>query len=160
MCENRSASSSQGNGLQMTTEFFSLSAPAVVHHNTREIALAEEAIRRGEARFSAAGALVVETGVHTGRSAQDKYVLRDATTEKAVWWNKQKPMSPDRLDLLWAAFSAHAKTREMFVQDLYAGADPAPRLNARIFVEYAWHALFIRPLLRRPTAAELVGFAP
>ena len=51
-------------------------------------------------------------------------------------------------------------SRELFVQDLYAGADPAHRLNARIFVEYAWHALFIRHLLRRPAAAELAGFVP
>ena len=144
----------------MTTELFSLSAPARVHHNTREIELSEEAIRRGEARFSAAGALVVETGAHTGRSAQDKYTVRDATTEKAVWWDNNKPMTPEQFDLLWADFSAHAKTREMFVQDLYAGADPAHRLNARIFVEYAWHALFIRHLLRRPSAADLAGFAP
>src|SRR5207237_74240 len=57
-------------------------------------------------------------------------------------------------------FSAHARTRELFVQDLYAGADPAHRLNARIFVEYAWHALFIRHLLRRPAVAELAGFVP
>lgn len=144
----------------MTSEFFPLSAPARMHHNTREAELAEESIRRGEARFAASGALVVETGAHTGRSAQDKYAVRDATTEQAVWWDNNKPMTPEQFDLLWADFSAHAKTREMFVQDLYAGADRAHRLNARVFVEYAWHALFIRHLLRRPAAAELAGFAP
>ena len=117
-------------------------------------------MRRGEARFAASGALVVETGAHTGRSAQDKYTVRDATTEKAVWWDNNKPMSPEQFELLWADFRAHAKSREMFVQDLYAGADPAHRLNARVFVEYAWHALFIRNLLRRPAAAELAGFSP
>src|SRR5215813_9656610 len=144
----------------MTRELFSLSAPAKVNHNTREIELSEEAIRRGEARFSAAGALVVETGAHTGRSAQDKYTVRDATTEKAVWWDNNKPMTPEQFDLLWADFSAHAKTRELFVQDLYAGADPAHRLNARIFTELAWHAIFIRHLLRKTKASELAKFAP
>src|SRR5947207_11650836 len=144
----------------MTSEFFPLSAPAKVHHNTREVELTEEAILRGEARFAASGALVVETGAHTGRSAQDKYTVRDATTDKAVWWDNNKPMTPEQFDLLWADFSAHAASREMFVQDLYAGADPAHRLNARIFVEYAWHALFIRHLLRRPAAAELAGLVP
>ena len=74
----------QGSGQQMTSEFFPLSAPAKVHHNTREGELAEESIRRGEARFAASGAIVVETGAHTGRSAQDKYAVRDATTEQAV----------------------------------------------------------------------------
>ena len=144
----------------MTSEFFPLSAPAKVHHNTREAELTEEAIRRGEARFAASGALVVETGAHTGRSAQDKYTVRDATTDEAVWWDNNKPMTPEQFDTLWADFSAHARTRELFAQDLYAGADPAHRLNARVFVEYAWHALFIRHLLRRPAASELAGFVP
>ena len=86
--------------------------------------------------------------------------MRDATTEKAVWWDNNKPMSPEQFELLWADFREHAQSRELFVQDLFAGADPAHRLNARIFTEYAWHALFIRHLLRRPTAAELAGFVP
>ncbi|HZT48459.1 MAG TPA: phosphoenolpyruvate carboxykinase [Hyphomicrobiaceae bacterium] len=144
----------------MSAEVFPLSALAKVRHNTREVELIEEAIRRGEGRFSASGALVVETGTHTGRSAQDKYTVRDATTDKAVWWDNNKPMSPEQFELLWADFKAHAKSRELFVQDLYAGADPVHRLSARVFVEYAWHALFIRHLLRRPAAAELAGFAP
>src|ERR1043166_8101544 len=144
----------------MTREFFPLSAPAKVHHTTREAELTEEAIRRGEARFAASGAVVVETGAHTGRSAQDKDTVRDATTEKAVWSDNNKPMAPEQFELLWADFREHAKSRALYVQDLFAGADPAHRLNARIFVEYAWHALFIRHLLRRPTDKELAGFVP
>jgi len=144
----------------MTGEIFPLSGAAKIHHNTREVELIEEAVRRGEGRFAASGALVVETGAHTGRSAQDKYTVRDATTEKAVWWDNNKPMSPEQFDLLWSDFRAHAASRELFVQDLYAGADRAHRLNARVFVEYAWHALFIRHLLRRPAPADLPGFVP
>ncbi len=146
--------------LAMKSETLPLSAPRKVYHNTREVELIEAAIRGGEARFSAAGAVVVETGAHTGRSAQDKYTVRDATTEKAVWWDNNKPMSPEQFELLWADFREHAKSRGLYVQDLFAGADPAHRLSARIFVEYAWHALFIRHLLRRPTTAELAGFVP
>jgi phosphoenolpyruvate carboxykinase (ATP) len=131
-----------------------------VIHNTGTAELIELAIGRGEARFSAGGALAVETGVHTGRSVQDKFTVRDASTEKVVWWDNNKPMSPEQFELLWADFQAHARTRELFVQDLFAGADPAHRLNARIFLEYAWHALFIRHLLRRPKASELANFAP
>src|SRR6185369_2259642 len=100
----------------MTSEFFPLSAPAKVHHNTREAELTEEAIRRGEAQFAASGALVVETGAHTGRSAQDKYVVRAATTEKAVWWDNNKPMAPEQFDLLLSDFREHAKSRNLFVQ--------------------------------------------
>jgi phosphoenolpyruvate carboxykinase (ATP) len=144
----------------MTIETLPLSLPSKVIHNTGTAELIELAIGRGEAQFSAGGALAVETGVHTGRSVQDKFTVRDASTEKVVWWDNNKPMSPEQFELLWADFQAHARTRELFVQDLFAGADPAHRLNARIFLEYAWHALFIRHLLRRPKASELANFAP
>jgi phosphoenolpyruvate carboxykinase (ATP) len=144
----------------MTSSTLALSAPAKIHHNTGEAELVELAIGRGEAHFTASGALAVETGVHTGRSVQDKFTVRDATTEKVVWWDNNKPMTPEQFETLWADFRAHAASRELFVQDLYAGADPAHRLNARVFTEYAWHALFIRHLLRRPKAGELSGFDP
>jgi phosphoenolpyruvate carboxykinase (ATP) len=144
----------------MTSDTLALDAPAKVHHNTGAAELIEMAISRGEARFSASGALAVETGAHTGRSVQDKFTVRDATTEKTVWWDNNKPMTPAQFDALWEDFRKHAATRELFVQDLYAGADPAHRLNARIFTEYAWHAVFIRNLLRRPKSSELAGFKP
>jgi phosphoenolpyruvate carboxykinase (ATP) len=144
----------------MTIELFPLNSSAKIKHNTGEVELIELAIRRGEGQFAASGALAVETGAHTGRSAQDKYTVRDATTEKAIWWDNNKAMSPEQFELLLSDFRAHVKSRELFVQDLFAGADPAQRLNARVFVEYAWHALFIRHLLRRPQASELAGFKP
>jgi len=144
----------------MTIELFPLNSSAKIKHNTGEVELIELAIRNGEGRFAASGALAVETGAHTGRSAQDKYTVRDATTEKAIWWDNNKAMTPDQFELLLSDFREHAKSRELFVQDLFAGADPAQRLNARVFVEYAWHALFIRHLLRRPQASELAGFKP
>jgi phosphoenolpyruvate carboxykinase (ATP) len=144
----------------MTIELFPLNSSATIQHNTAEAELIELAIRKGEAQFAASGALAVETGAHTGRSAQDKFTVRDATTDKVVWWDNNKPMTPDQFDVLLSDFREHAKSRELYVQDLFAGADPAQRLNARIFVEYAWHALFIRHLLRRPEASELAGFKP
>ncbi|MET0651957.1 MAG: phosphoenolpyruvate carboxykinase, partial [Hyphomicrobiaceae bacterium] len=144
----------------MTIELFPLNSSATIKHNTGQVELIELAIRRAEGQFAACGALAVETGAHTGRSAQDKYVVRDAATEKAVWWDNNKSMTPEQFDLLLSDFREHANSRELFVQDLFAGADPAQRLNARIFVEYAWHALFIRHLLRRPEASELAGFNP
>jgi phosphoenolpyruvate carboxykinase (ATP) len=118
------------------------------------------AVRRGEGSLAAGGALVVDTGVHTGRSVQDKYIVRDPSTETSVWWENNKPMSPAQFDLLLSDFARHAKSCQLYVQDLFAGADPAHRLRARIFTEFAWHALFIRNLLRRPPASELPGFEP
>jgi phosphoenolpyruvate carboxykinase (ATP) len=124
------------------------------------VELVEDSIRRGEARFAATGALVVETGAHTGRSAQDKFTIRDDATDETVWWDNNKPITRKQFDTLLEDFKAHAATRELYVQDLFAGADAKHRLNTRIFTELAWHAAFIRHLLRRPTAAELVTFRP
>jgi phosphoenolpyruvate carboxykinase (ATP) len=144
----------------MTIDSLPLSFPAKVNHNAGDAELLELAIARGEGRFASTGALAVETGVHTGRSVQDKYTVRDASTEKAVWWDNNKAMTPEQFELLWGDFREHAKSCELFVQDLHAGADPAHRLNARIFTEYAWHAAFIRALLRKPQPSELAGFDP
>jgi phosphoenolpyruvate carboxykinase (ATP) len=77
-----------------------------------------------------------------------------------VWWDNNKAISPAHFAALAADFRAHAQGRELFVQDLYAGADPAHRLPVRVVTELAWHALFIRHLLRRPMAGELAGFEP
>ncbi len=144
----------------MSIETLPLNLPRAIKHNTGNVELIELAISRNEGRFAAGGALAMETGVHTGRSVQDKFTVRDATTEKVVWWDNNKAMTPEQFEVLWADFQEHARSRELFVQDLFAGADPAHRLNARIFTEYAWHALFIRHLLRRPKDSELAGFVP
>ncbi len=144
----------------MSNDTFSLSVPSVVRHNRPLVELIEESSRRGEAHFASTGALIVETGAHTGRSAQDKFTIRDEATEGTVWWDNNKPITRKQFDILLEDFKAHASSRELFVQDLFAGADRTHRLNTRIFTELAWHAAFIRHLLRRPTAAELATFKP
>ncbi|MCB1550003.1 MAG: phosphoenolpyruvate carboxykinase (ATP), partial [Hyphomicrobiaceae bacterium] len=144
----------------MTSEMFPLSVPAAIHHNDGEVALFEQVVRRGEGQIASSGALVFETGVHTGRSPRDKFTVRDETTEDTVWWDNNRSITTEQFDTLYADFIEHARSREMFVQDLFAGADPSFRLSTRVFCEYAWHALFIRYLLRRPQPGELEGFAP
>src|SRR5262245_55458826 len=108
----------------MTIELFPLNSSATIKHNTAAVELIELAVRRGEGQLAACGSFAVETGAHTGRSAQDNYVVRDAATEKAVWWDNNKAMTPEQFDLLLSDFREHAKSRELFVQDLFAGADP------------------------------------
>ncbi len=144
----------------MATDPFPLTIPSNVHRDFNHVELLEHAIRRGEGRFASTGAFVVETGTHTGRSAQDKFTVRDDATEPHIWWDNNKAISPGNFNRLYADFQAHAKTRELFVQDLLAGADPKHRIQTRIFCEYAWHAAFIRYLLRRPSPAELADFTP
>ena len=133
---------------------------ACAHWNYGEAKLYEEAVRRGEGMVAANGPLVVSTGQHTGRSAKDKFVLRDAATQNNIWWDNNQAISQEQFDLLLDDFLAHAEGRELFVQDLFGGADPAHRLATRVFCEYAWHALFIRFLLRVPEPGDLEDFDP
>ncbi|MBL4756869.1 MAG: phosphoenolpyruvate carboxykinase [Rhizobiales bacterium] len=122
--------------------------------------LYQTAIARGEAQISAGGALVAITGQHTGRSAKDKFLVRDAANEDVVWWENCASITPEQFETLRKDFLAHAEGMDLFAQDLYGGADPAYRLPVRIFTEYAWHSLFIRHMLRRPEASELASFSP
>src|ERR1700761_1093507 len=131
-----------------------------VNWNLSAPALYEEAVRRGEGQVAANGPLVVRTGIHTGRSAGDKFVVRDAETEHQVWWDNNKAMSPAHFDVLYADMVAHAEGRELFAKDLFGGADLTHRISVRVVTEYAWHSLFVHQLLIRPSAEELKSFAP
>ncbi|HRM75077.1 MAG TPA: phosphoenolpyruvate carboxykinase (ATP), partial [Paracoccus sp. (in: a-proteobacteria)] len=130
------------------------------YYNLLEPALIESAIQRGEGKLGLGGAFLVSTGAHTGRSPKDKHVVRTPSVENTIWWENNRPMTPEAFDRLHADMLAHMKGRDYFVQDLYGGADPALRLDVRVVTELAWHGLFIRHLLRRPEAAELASFVP
>ena len=124
--------------------------------------LVEEAVRRGEGLLAAGGPLVVETGKHTGRSANDKFIVRDSETEDTVWWGKtNKAMTPEHFAALKQDFfAALGEKSSLFVQDLFGGSQPEYRVNVRVITELAWHSLFIRTLLVRPVAQELAAFLP
>ena len=130
------------------------------YYNQLEPALIEAALRRDEGQLGLGGAFLARTGAHTGRSPKDKFVVRTPAVEDAIWWDNNAPMDPEAFDRLYADMLDHVKGRDLFVQDLYAGADPAHRLDVRIVTELAWHGLFIRHLLRRPKADELSRFEP
>ena len=138
-----------------------VNAGATVHRNLGTAPLLELASSRGEGLFSKDGAFVVETGQHTGRSANDKFTVKDAETENSVWWGKSnKPMDPAHFAALKEDFlKAVAGKDTLFVQELFGGSQPEYRVNVRVVTEFAWHSLFIRTLLVRPTAAELASFA-
>ena len=134
---------------------------ADLHWNLTTARLVETAVARGEGKLSADGPLVVETGNHTGRSAQDKFIVKDAGTRDSVWWGKSnKPMSPDDFAALKADFFAALLDKEdLYVQDLYGGSQPEHRVSVRVVTEFAWHNLFIRTMLVRPEEADLRDFA-
>ncbi len=141
-----------------TLESQGISGLGSVHYNATEPALVEAALARGEARLGQGGTVLVSTGKHTGRSPNDKFVVRTAAVEDTIWWENNAPMEPQAFDRLKADIFAHMEGRDYFVQDLYGGADPAHRLDVRVVTELAWHSLFIRHLLRRPDPAALDEF--
>lgn len=136
-------------------------ADTAIHWNLLPAQLVEHAVRRGEGRLAKDGPLVVETGKHTGRSAKDKFIVRDAETEDTVWWGSTNVgMTPEHFAALKADFLTHLGTKDtLFVQDLYGGSQPEHRVTVRVVNELAWHSQFIRTLLVRPKAHELKDFA-
>ncbi|HHC29779.1 MAG TPA: phosphoenolpyruvate carboxykinase, partial [Rhodobacterales bacterium] len=131
-----------------------------VYYNLIEPQLMEHAVRRGEGHIGKGGTMLVATGTHTGRSPEDKFVVRDPAVESTIWWENNKPMAPDAFEALHADMLAHMQGKDFFVEDLYGGADPAHRLDVRMVTELAWHALFMRHMLRRPERHELDSFVP
>ncbi len=124
--------------------------------------LIEQAVKNGEGMLAADGPFVVATGKHTGRSAKDKFIVKDAETEDTVWWGKTNvPMTPQHFAALKEDFlAAVADKDQLYVADLFGGSQGEHRVNVRVINELAWHNLFIRTLLVRPTERELEGFVP
>ncbi|TCD02272.1 phosphoenolpyruvate carboxykinase [Erythrobacteraceae bacterium CFH 75059] len=138
------------------------STRAKVEANLGTPQLVEHALRNGEGILAKGGPLVVDTGKHTGRSAKDKYIVRDAQTADSVAWGKVNlPMGPEHFAALKEDFLAALADKEtLYVADLFGGSQPEHRVNVRVINELAWHNLFIRTLLVRPTRAELEDFTP
>ncbi|MES2491984.1 MAG: phosphoenolpyruvate carboxykinase [Pseudomonadota bacterium] len=135
---------------------------ATIFANLGTAPLVEHAVRNGEGLLAKDGPLVVATGKHTGRSAKDKFIVRDASTEDTIWWGKTNVgMTPEHFAALKADFlAALAQKDKLYVADLFGGSQPEHRVTVRVINEFAWHNQFIRTLLVRPTAAELEGFVP
>src|SRR6202046_5153053 len=132
-----------------------------VHRNLSTPQLVEAAIARGEASLADNGALVALTGARTGRSPRDKFVVQDAITSDRVDWGKvNQPFDPAKFEALMVRVTAHMRERDLYVQDLWAGADAHYRLPVQIIAEYAWHALFVKQLFVRVPQSELAAHKP
>src|SRR5689334_23927579 len=135
---------------------------AEIFWNLTTAPLVEHAVRRGEGLLAKEGPLVVRTGKHTGRSAQDKFTVKDELTENVIWWNNgNKPMDPAAFDRLYDDFMLALGDKDtLYVADLCGGSQQEHRVKVRVINEFAWHNLFIRTLLVRPEADELPAFEP
>lgn len=122
-------------------------------HNPSAAVLYEHALSRGEARLASKGPLVVDTGKFTGRSPKDKYVVdHGEATEQIHWGEVNQPMSPDKFARLKSDMEAFANGKQLYVQDLFVGADPRYRRAVRVVTEFAWHSLFAQNLFIRSDA--------
>jgi len=127
-----------------------------VHKNLHSGLLVEHAVRRGEGLLADNGALVAYTGKYTGRTPKDKFTVKDPVTVELVnWGDVNHAFDPEKFDALFERVVASLRGKELFVQDLFAGADSKYRLPIRVINEYAWHNLFVRALFVRPTTEEL-----
>ena len=134
-----------------------LSGLGKIYANLSPADLYEHSLQRKETILSADGALVARTGVHTGRSPNDKFVVRDATTENSICWGPiNQPFTTEQFDALKARVFEFLKTREVFTQDLFVGADPTYGMPIQIVDTQAWHSLFARNMFVRPSATRSV----
>ena len=132
-----------------------------VHWHLSTAALYEHAIRREEGVLAAEGPLVCRTGAHTGRSPNDKFMVKEPSSDGHIAWGKvNRPIDVAHFETLKRDMLAHLSDRELFVQDLYAGADPSYRLSVRFIHELAWQNLFVRNLFIIPAPGDLPEFAP
>ena len=119
--------------------------------------LYEHTVRRGEGALAHRGALVVTTVPYTGRSPKDKYIVREDSTEKDIWWGDiNHPMEPEVFDALYRRVCEYLGDRDLYVQDMYAGADPKNRLSVRSVTESPWHSLFTRNAFILPRKFDIL----
>ncbi len=132
-----------------------------VHWNLTTPALYEQVVRRREGIMAHLGPIVVRTGVHTGRSPNDKFIIREPASEGEIWWGEiNRPFSQEKFNALYNKMTAYLQGKEIFVQDCFTGADPAHRLPIRIITEDAWQSLFARNMFIIPTKEELERHVP
>jgi len=127
----------------------------LAYWNLPDEALHEEAIFRTEGATVHRGPFVAFTGKHTARSANDKFVVREVGTEGNVWWGQyNRPMSGEKFEELYTRLLGYLQGRDLFVQDVYAGADENYRLPVRVVTELAWHSMFVRNMFILPESLE------
>ncbi len=144
-----------------TAEMLNLRNIGRVYPNLTTSALYEQIIRRREGDMIHLGPIAVRTGHHTGRAANDKFIVKDAESADKVWWSKSNPpFEPERFEALYRRIGAYLQGRDLFVQDVFAGADPRYRIAVRVVNETAWHNLFARTMFARTSAEDLQNFQP
>lgn len=139
-----------------------LNTKSTIHYQLQPDELSEQTLLRGQGEVNDTGALCIRTGEFTGRSPQDKFIVKDALTEDSVHWNNFNiAIAPEKFTDLKAKVLNYLNAQEeLWVRDAYACADPQYRLNIRVINEHAWSNLFAYNMFLRPTEQELSNFEP
>ena len=123
--------------------------------------LTEISLSKNYATLANSGAISINTGEFTGRSPKDRFVVKDSTTENAVWWGDVNiPFNPEKYNTLYNKVTEYLKGKDVYVRDVYACADENFRLNIRVINEYPWSNLFTYNMFLRPNEEELNNFTP
>ncbi|MBI5583941.1 MAG: phosphoenolpyruvate carboxykinase (ATP) [Deltaproteobacteria bacterium] len=143
-------------------EHHGIKNPGTIYWNLSTPELYEQVIRRREAEMAHLGPLVVRTGHHTGRSPNDKRIVKEASSQDKVWWSPvNMPMAAEKFEGLYHKLLAYLQGKEMYVQDCHVGADLKYRVPIRIITESAWHNLFSRNMfIRIKNLEEYVTHVP
>ncbi len=140
---------------------FGINNTKEVYWNLSPAELTEHAIRKNLGTLADTGALAINTGEFTGRSPQDRFIVKDATCEQAVWWGKHNiPFEADKFDALFEKVKKHYEGKEIYVRDAFVCADPKYRLNVRVVNELPWGNMFAYNMFIRPTKEDLNNFTP
>ncbi len=142
----------ENHGLQnLNMEYWTLATPALI----------ERVVSRREGILAHEGAVVVRTGNHTGRAANDKFIVKEDVHGDSIWWGKvNRPIDEEYFDQLHLRMNAYFQGRDIFIQDTTAGADPKYKLPVRIITEKATHSLFARDLFLRLPTDQLASHVP
>jgi phosphoenolpyruvate carboxykinase (ATP) len=132
-----------------------------INWNLSPAVLVEHALRRGEGRLAANGAFAATTGVHTGRSPKDKFIVSNEETAAKIWWGENNhPMSGETFEVVRRSLADYLQGRDVYILDAAAGADPRYRMPLQVITELAWHNLFARQLFLRATESDLTSDRP
>lgn len=134
---------------------------ATIHYQLSADELHEKTLQSGQGIETSTGALAINTGKFTGRSPQDRFIVKDSITEDKVWWgNVNIPFEPTAFEALYKKVTAYLSNKEVFVRDSFVCADSNYRLNVRVVTETAWANLFCFNMFLRPKTEELENFIP
>lgn len=133
---------------QFDLEYLNLHNLNTIYWNLTTSGLYEQIIRRREGMLTHLGPVLVRTGAYTGRSPNDKFIVKEPTTEDKIWWGPiNRPFDEEKFAHMWHRLQAYLQGNDIFIQDCYIGVDERYRIPLRVITEYAWHSLFARNML-------------